>query len=57
MRVHSILTPHRLDGLNKTMRDWDVAHYGRIFNGSCRNAEMPIIQYPEGWEFNQIVRS
>lgn len=57
MRVRSILTLHRLDGLNKNMRDWDVAHYGRIFNGSCRNAEMPIIQYPEGWEFKQIVRS
>lgn len=38
----------RLDGLNKNMRDWDVAHYGRIFNAACRNAEMPIIQYPEG---------
>ncbi|KAJ5103403.1 hypothetical protein N7532_003932 [Penicillium argentinense] len=23
-----------LDGLNKNMRDWDVAHYGRIFNAA-----------------------
>lgn len=38
----------RLDGLNKDMRDWDVAHYGRIFNAACRNADMPIIQYPDG---------
>lgn len=30
------------------MRDWDVAHYGRIFNAACRNAEMTTIRYPEG---------
>jgi glycosyltransferase involved in cell wall biosynthesis len=30
------------------MRDWDLAHYGRIFNAACRNADMPIIQYPDG---------
>lgn len=43
-----VLTWPRLDGLNKNMRDWDVAHYGRIFNAACRNAEMPTIQYPDG---------
>lgn len=43
-----MLTWPRLDGLNKNMRDWDVAHYGRIFNAACRNAEMPTIQYPDG---------
>lgn len=39
---------YRLDGLNKTMRDWDIAHYGRIFNAACKNAEMPTIQHPDG---------
>lgn len=45
----------RLDGLNKDMRDWDVAHYGRIFNAACKNAEMPIIQYPEGQQILCLV--
>lgn len=30
------------------MRDWDVAHYGRIFNAACKNADMITIQYPDG---------
>lgn len=30
------------------MRDWDVAHYGRIFNAACKNADMTTIQYPDG---------
>ncbi|KAJ9234761.1 CAZyme family GT4 [Paecilomyces variotii] len=37
-----------LDGLNKTMRDWDIAFYGRIFNASCRNTGMPTIDHPDG---------
>ncbi|KAJ5174497.1 uncharacterized protein N7482_000374 [Penicillium canariense] len=45
-----------LDGLNKDMRDWDVAHYGRIFNAACRNAEMPMIQYPDDQYIVQIAR-
>ncbi|KAJ5130537.1 Glycosyl transferase family 1 [Penicillium bovifimosum] len=45
-----------LDGLNKTMRDWDIAHYGRIFNAACRNADMPPIQYPEDKFIVQIAR-
>ncbi|KAJ6136920.1 hypothetical protein N7497_012172 [Penicillium chrysogenum] len=45
-----------LDGLNKDMRDWDVAHYGRIFNAACRNADMPIIQYPDDRYIVQIAR-
>ncbi|KGO69291.1 Glycosyl transferase, family 1 [Penicillium italicum] len=45
-----------LDGLNKDMRDWDVAHYGRIFNAACRNADMPIIQYPDDRYVVQIAR-
>jgi hypothetical protein len=43
-----MLTKLRLDGLNKNMRDWDIAFYGRIFNATCRYADMPTIQYPEG---------
>ncbi|CAI7664038.1 unnamed protein product [Penicillium crustosum] len=45
-----------LDGLNKTMRDWDIAHYGRIFNSACRNADMPTIQWPEDSYIVQIAR-
>ncbi|KAJ5338318.1 Glycosyl transferase family 1 [Penicillium brevicompactum] len=45
-----------LDGLNKTMRDWDIAHYGRIFNAACRNAEMPTIQFPGDTYVIQIAR-
>ncbi|KXG48776.1 Glycosyl transferase, family 1 [Penicillium griseofulvum] len=45
-----------LDGLNKNMRDWDVAHYGRIFNSACRNADMPTIQWPEDSYIVQIAR-
>ncbi|KAJ5668750.1 hypothetical protein N7462_009820 [Penicillium macrosclerotiorum] len=45
-----------LDGLNKNMRDWDVAHYGRIFNAACRNADMPMIQYPDDQYIVQIAR-
>jgi hypothetical protein len=43
-----VLTQLRLDGLNKNMRDWDIAFYGRMFNAACRNLDMPMIQYPEG---------
>ncbi|OQD71943.1 hypothetical protein PENPOL_c001G02647 [Penicillium polonicum] len=45
-----------LDGLNKNMRDWDIAHYGRIFNAACRNADMPTIQWPEDSYIVQIAR-
>ncbi|KAJ5131500.1 uncharacterized protein N7515_007539 [Penicillium bovifimosum] len=45
-----------LDGLNKNMRDWDVAHYGRIFNAACRNADMPMIEYPDDHYIVQIAR-
>ncbi|KAJ5267072.1 hypothetical protein N7478_009880 [Penicillium angulare] len=45
-----------LDGLNKNMRDWDVAHYGRIFNAACRNAEMTTIGYPEEPYIVQVCR-
>jgi hypothetical protein len=30
------------------MRDWDAAFYGRLFNQSCRDTEMPVIDYPAG---------
>lgn len=46
--MHHSANLARLDGLNKNMRDWDVAHYGRIFNAACRNSEMPMIEFPEG---------
>ncbi|KAI3185302.1 hypothetical protein DTO027I6_9818 [Penicillium roqueforti] len=37
-----------LDGLNKTMRDWDTAFYGRVFNHCCRDTGMPTLNYPDG---------
>ncbi|KAJ5887876.1 hypothetical protein N7495_007917 [Penicillium taxi] len=46
----------QLDGLNKHMCDKDVAHYGRIFNAACRNAEMLPIKYPEEKYIVQIAR-
>ncbi|KAJ6011279.1 hypothetical protein N7451_002691 [Penicillium sp. IBT 35674x] len=45
-----------LDGLNKDMRDWDLAHYGRIFNASCRLADMTTICYPDNKYIVQIAR-
>lgn len=38
----------RLDGLNKSMDDWDVGYYGRVFNGKCREIGMTTIDYPKG---------
>jgi hypothetical protein len=37
-----------LDGLNKNMKDWDNAYYGRVFNSLVRNTGMPVIDYPAG---------
>ncbi|KAF9893018.1 hypothetical protein FE257_012429 [Aspergillus nanangensis] len=45
-----------LDGLNKHMRNWDVAFYGRIFNSICRNSGMPTIDYPDDEYITQIAR-
>jgi glycosyltransferase involved in cell wall biosynthesis len=45
-----------LDGLNKNMRDWDTAFYGRIFNHSCNNLEMITIDYPNEPYIVQIAR-
>ena len=48
MSADSLITYFRLDGLNKNMRDWDSAYYGRMFNQSCNNSEMININYPDG---------
>ncbi|KAL4928494.1 putative trehalose synthase (Ccg-9) [Aspergillus undulatus] len=45
-----------LDGLNKTMRDEDVAYYGRIFNSQVRNSGMPVIDFPDNSYIVQIAR-
>ncbi|KAL4800388.1 hypothetical protein BDV19DRAFT_69077 [Aspergillus venezuelensis] len=45
-----------LDGLNKNMRDEDVAYYGRIFNSQVRNSGMPVIDYPNDSYIVQIAR-
>ncbi|KAJ5665015.1 uncharacterized protein N7477_007463 [Penicillium maclennaniae] len=45
-----------LDGLNKNMRDWDTAFYGRMFNHSCKNTEMTTINYPDEPYIVQIAR-
>lgn len=41
-------TYSRLDGLNKPLRDWDLAFYGRNFNSWCRSIGMATIDYPDG---------
>lgn len=38
----------RLDGLNKTMQDWEIASYGRAFNTLCYTSHVPTINYPDG---------
>jgi glycosyltransferase involved in cell wall biosynthesis len=45
-----------LDGLNKTMSDWDVAFYGRVFNNLCRNSQIPTINFPHDQYIVQIAR-
>ncbi|KAJ5561887.1 hypothetical protein N7461_000648 [Penicillium sp. DV-2018c] len=45
-----------LDGLNKNMRDWDVAFYGRMFNRCCKDSETAIIDYPNESYIVQIAR-
>ncbi|KAL2008266.1 hypothetical protein VTN00DRAFT_8248 [Thermoascus crustaceus] len=45
-----------LDGLNKNMRDWDAAFYGRVFNADCRNSGMPTINCPDEDYIIQIAR-
>ncbi|EPS29988.1 Trehalose phosphorylase [Penicillium oxalicum] len=45
-----------LDGLNKHMRDWDIAHYGRLLNVACKNADMPQIHHPDDQYIVQIAR-
>jgi glycosyltransferase involved in cell wall biosynthesis len=45
-----------LDGLNKEMREWDTAFYGRQFNHMCKDSEMPIIEYPAEQYIVQIAR-
>ncbi|KAI9368888.1 hypothetical protein BJX61DRAFT_521900 [Aspergillus egyptiacus] len=45
-----------LDGLNKAMRDEDIAYYGRIFNSTARNSGMPVIDYPSDEYIVQVAR-
>ncbi|KKK18881.1 putative trehalose synthase (Ccg-9) [Aspergillus rambellii] len=45
-----------LDGLNKNMREWDTAYYGRVFNATVRNSGMPVIDYPADHYIVQIAR-
>ncbi|KAL2860308.1 hypothetical protein BJX68DRAFT_82519 [Aspergillus pseudodeflectus] len=45
-----------LDGLNKNMKDWDNAYYGRFFNSLVRNTGMPVIDYPADEYIVQIAR-
>ncbi|CEJ59833.1 hypothetical protein PMG11_08436 [Penicillium brasilianum] len=45
-----------LDGLNKEMREWDTAFYGRQFNHMCKDSEMPVIDYPTDQYIVQIAR-
>ncbi|EGD92646.1 trehalose synthase [Trichophyton tonsurans CBS 112818] len=45
-----------LDGLNKSMDDWDVGYYGRVFNGKCREIGMTTIDYPQDEYIVQVAR-
>ncbi|EQL34284.1 hypothetical protein, variant [Blastomyces dermatitidis ATCC 26199] len=45
-----------LDGLNKTMDDFDIGYYGRIFNAKCREIGMTTIDYPDDEYIVQIAR-
>lgn len=45
-----------LDGLNKPLRDWDIAFYGRNFNSWCRSIDMPTIDYPDDEYVIQVAR-
>ncbi|PGH23157.1 hypothetical protein AJ80_02789 [Polytolypa hystricis UAMH7299] len=45
-----------LDGLNKSMHDWDVGYYGRVFNAKCREIGMTTINYPADEYIVQIAR-
>ncbi|GLB09741.1 hypothetical protein AtubIFM57258_005668 [Aspergillus tubingensis] len=45
-----------LDGLNKNMREEDVAYYGRVFNSVCRNSGMMTLNYPHDEYIVQIAR-
>ncbi|KAL3466687.1 hypothetical protein BJX64DRAFT_249672 [Aspergillus heterothallicus] len=45
-----------LDGLNKDMRDYDVAYYGRHFNSLVRNSGMPVIDHPADEYIVQVAR-
>ncbi|KAL4979358.1 hypothetical protein BDW66DRAFT_157544 [Aspergillus desertorum] len=45
-----------LDGLNKNMRNEDIAYYGRIFNSWGRNSGMPVIDHPADEYIVQIAR-
>lgn len=43
-------------GLNKEMRDSDVAYYGRLFNQWCHGTGMPTIDHPADEYFVQVAR-
>lgn len=45
-----------LDGINKEMRDSDVAYYGRLFNQWCHGTGMPTIDHPADEYFVQVAR-
>ncbi|KAL4810360.1 hypothetical protein BDV18DRAFT_130840 [Aspergillus unguis] len=45
-----------LDGLNKNMRNADIAYYGRVFNSWARNSGMPVIDFPEDEYIIQVAR-
>ncbi|OKL63516.1 hypothetical protein UA08_01663 [Talaromyces atroroseus] len=45
-----------LDGLNKTMRNWDIASYGRNFNTLCRHSHTATINYPDDEYIIQVAR-
>ncbi|KAF8545116.1 hypothetical protein BDD12DRAFT_985298 [Trichophaea hybrida] len=45
-----------LDGLNKTMRDWDLRYYHHKFRIQCHERRMPNLSYPARDYIAQIAR-
>ncbi|KIW30976.1 hypothetical protein, variant [Cladophialophora immunda] len=45
-----------LDGLNKTMDDWDLQYYLHILRQVCQAQSLPQLAYPDRGYFTQIAR-
>jgi glycosyltransferase involved in cell wall biosynthesis len=46
----------RLDGLNKSMDNWDLSYYMHVLRQTCQGQGLPQMQYPNRGFFTQIAR-